>query len=104
MGGDVKMMSYIIWPTLIGGFVGAIIIWAGNKDMSVSIENEKLILKKNVTEIKEYSKDQINTYRVSKDQGKTVIRVQGNNKSEYEMASYMLDLNGFDEAMNQFIN
>jgi hypothetical protein len=33
-----------------------------------------------------------------------VIRVSGNNKSEYEMASYMLDLKGFDEAMNQFIN
>jgi hypothetical protein len=104
MGGDVEMMGYIIWPTLIGGGVGALIMWAGNKDMSVSIENEKLILKKNAIEIKEYSKDQINTYRVSKDQGKTVIRVSGNNKSEYEMASYMLDLKGFDEAMNQFIN
>lgn len=103
MGGDVEMMGYIIWPTLIGGGVGALTIWAGNKDMSVSIENEKLILKKDATDIKEYSKDQINTYRISKDQGKTVIRVIGNDKSEYEISSYMLDLKGFDEAMKQFL-
>jgi len=104
MGGDTEMMGYIIWPTLIGGGVGALILWAGNKDMSVSIENDKLILKKNASEIREYSKDQIISYRVSKDQGKTVIRISGNDKSEYEMASYMLDLKGFDEAMSKFLN
>ena len=98
------MMGYIIWPTLIGGGVGALILWAGNKDMSISIENEKLILKKSAGEIKEYSKDQIVSYRVSKDQGKTVVRISGNDKSEFELASYMLDLKGFDEAMNKFLN
>lgn len=104
IGGDTSMMGYIIWPTLIGGGVGALILWAGNKDMSISIENEKLILKKSAGEIKEYSKDQIVSYRVSKDQGKTVVRISGNDKSEFELASYMLDLKGFDEAMNKFLN
>lgn len=104
IGGDTSMMGYIIWPTLIGGGVGALILWAGNKDMSISIENEKLILKKSAGVIKEYSKDQIVSYRVSKDQGKTVVRISGNDKSEFELASYMLDLKGFDEAMNKFLN
>lgn len=99
-----ESMQYIIWPTLIGGGVGALIFWAGNKDMSVSIENDKLILRKSSSEIKEYTKEEIASYRVSKDQGKTVIRIIGNNKSEYELASYMLDLKGFDEAMTQFLN
>ncbi len=104
MGGDTDMMEYVIWPTLIGGGVGALILWAGNKDMSVSIENDKLILKKSATESREYSRDQIISYRVSKDQGKTVIRISGNDKSEFEMASYMLDLNGFEDAMSKFLN
>lgn len=99
-----ESIQYVIWPTLIGGGIGALIFWAGNKDMSVSIENDKLILKKSATEIKEYTKDEITSYRVSKDQGKTVIRIIGNNKSEYELASFMLDLKGFDEAMTKFLN
>ncbi len=95
--------QYVLWPTLIGGGVGALIFWAANKDMSVSIINDKLILKKSYTEIKEYTKDEIASYRISKDQGKTVIRIVGNNKSEYELASMMLDLKGFDEAMTKFL-
>lgn len=103
MGGDTSMMEYVIWPTIVGGGIGALIMWAGNKDMSVSIINDKLILKKSASEVREYSKDQIASYRISKDQGKTVIRISGNDKSEYEMASYLLDLKGFEEAINKFL-
>lgn len=96
-------IQYVIWPTLIGGGIGALILWTGNKDMSVSILDDKLILKKNATEVREFTKDEIASYRVSNDQGKTVIRIIGNNKSEYELASYLIDLKGFDEAMTTFL-
>lgn len=102
--GDREMVGYAIWPTLIGGSFGAFILWLNNKEMSVRIENGFLVLKKNSNEIKIYSKDQISSYRISKDQGKTIIRVCGNDKSEYELSSYMLDLKGFDEAINVFLN
>ena len=98
------MMEYIIWPSLIGGGVGALLLWAGNKDMSVSISNNKLIIKKNSNEIREYTKDEISSWRVTKDQGKTVLRISSSDKSEYEMASYMLDLSGFDNAMKTFLS
>lgn len=103
IGGDISSMGYIIWPTIIGGGIGALTMWAGNKDMSISIVDNKLILKKNLNEVREYNKEEINTYRVSKDQGKTVIRISGNDKSEYELASYFLDLNGFEESMKEFL-
>jgi len=103
MGGDIEMMKYIIWPTIIGGGFGAFIFWAGNKDISVSITNGKLILKKSTTEFKEYNKEDIISYKISKDQGKAVIRIQSSDKSEYELASYTLDLSGFEEAINNFL-
>jgi hypothetical protein len=103
IGGDTDLIGYIVLPTLIGGFIGALILWAGNKDMSISIDGDKLKIKKDANNSREYLKEEIESYRISTDQGKTVIRICGNDKSEFELASYLLDLNGFESAMKEFL-
>ena len=104
VGSNTDSLGYILLPTIIGGGIGIFLLWSNNKDTSVSIEDNFLILKNNNSDIKKFEKNEINSYRVSKDQGKTVIRIVGNNKSEYEMTAKFLDLKGFEEAMQNFLH
>lgn len=103
IGGDTDLMGYIIIPSVVGGLFASFILWSGNKDMSISIEGDKLKITKDANHTREYLKEEIESYRISTDQGKTVIRICGNDKSEFEIAYYLLDLNGFDSAMKEFL-
>ena len=93
----------IILPTLIGGGAGAFLLWIGNKDKAVYITKDKLFIQVNQSEIREFNKSEIQSYRVSKDGGKTLIRISSPNKNEFELTSYFLNLNGFEEKLKQFL-
>jgi len=104
IGGKMDNASYIIMPTLIGGGFGALIFWLNNKDLSVFIDDNKLIIKRNKSDVREYISSEIVSYRVSKEQNKTILKITGNDRSEYQIASFALDLKGFDNAMKEFLN
>ena len=103
IGGDTDLMGYIIIPSLVGGLFASFILWSSNKDMAISIEGDKLKIVKDANNSREYLKEEIESYRISTDQGKTVIRICGTDKNEFELASYLLDLNGFESAMKEFL-
>ena len=103
IGVNMDNASYIIMPTLIGGGFGALIFWLSNKDLSVFIDDKKLIIKRNKSDVREYLSSEIVSYRVLKEQNKTILRITGNDKSEYQIASFALDLKGFENAMKEFL-
>ncbi len=75
IGGDTDLMGYIIIPSLVGGLFASFILWSSNKDMSIAIEGDKLKIVKAANNSREYLKEEIESYRISTDQGKTVIRI-----------------------------
>jgi len=100
------LFSYpeVLWHVIVGGLIGAFVLWVNNKDMSIAVTNDKLIVKKTSTDIREYSRTEILSYRISKDAGKTVLRISGSDKSEYEITSYFLGMDGLDKAIHDFIS
>ena len=104
IGFNPNMFPIVALPTIAGAGFAALVFWLGNKDMVVYIIESKLVLKKNNSEIREFTKDEITSYRISKDQGKTTIRIYLNNKNEYELSSYFLDLNGFEKHIDKLLN
>lgn len=103
LGGDTRYFSTVAFPTIAGTGLGSLILWLSNREMAVYITENKLIIKKNNNDIKEFEKDMINSYRISKDQGKTLLRIYSKDKSEFEISSYFLDLNGFEGKLKTFL-
>jgi hypothetical protein len=105
IGSNVRNSDIIIvvLPTIIGGGAGALVLWLANKDKVVFITKNQLIIQVSKTEIKRFTKSEIKSYRVSRDGGKTVLRISSNNRNEFELTSYFLSLNGFEEKIKEFL-
>lgn len=93
------------YPGIIISLGASIFLFLRYKDSGVFINNNKLIIKKTSSDNIEYLPEEITSYRITKDVTnpfKTTLRVQSQ-KSEIEYTLYLLNFDGFENAMKSFL-
>ena len=93
----------ILLTTLIGGGIGILILWAGNKDAGVELTKGAIKLTKTATDSTTINKSDIDSYEVLKEGGKTIITVNLKDRSKVSVSSFALQLNDFESVMKDWM-
>jgi hypothetical protein len=104
IGGNFKYGGKeILLTTLIGGGIGILILWAGNKDAGVELTKGAIKLTKTATDSTTINKSDIDSYEVLKEGGKTIITVNLKDRSKVSVSSFALQLNDFESVMKDWM-
>ena len=104
LGFDFTHFGSVAIPTLVGGGIGILVVWAGNKDAGLSLTQDSITLTKTATDSTTINKSDIESYHVGKEGGKTTVTVNLKDKSSVSVSSFALQLDDFETVMKNWMS